>query len=141
MTSPNRKFNAAITDSQVLEITLLKQCVLSALRGGYAMSYNDRYFLYPYEEGFVVNKAEDMAANIPFRAKQCGDAVNFFVDLFIHESNVDLAKVVFHRGDLSAVAAPWSTLKRFCGISNLLEGTVNQVVDVLTVIQVNETAE
>lgn len=134
MTSPNRKFRSSITSTEELEIVLLKQCVLATLAGGYAVSYKLRCFIYPFEGEFVVNKTEDLAANVAFREGQLGSAVDFFIDSFIHEANCDLGNVLFHREDPAGVATSWTTLNNHCGISNLLAGSIAQVIDVLTVI-------
>ena len=138
MTSPNRKFRSSITEERELEIVLLKQCILATIETEYAVSYSDRYYLYHHEGEIIVNKKEDMAANIPFKQGQAGQAVDFFVDLFIYEANVALDKVLFHREDVAGAATPWSTLQRFCGIDVLLTGSIAKVIDVLTVVRVDE---
>lgn len=116
----NKKIRSTISDNVELEILLVKQALRSALMAGHSASYRERFYIYLYQDSVVVNKSEDLSANITFKAHQQALAVDKFIEQFLQEANCSLDDIVFHRNP-DEVGVVWRTVKKGLALSDLLD--------------------
>lgn len=114
-----KKIRSTITDKDELEIQLLKQAILAAIKNGYSVEYRERYLLYKYSEDFVVNKTQDLSANVTFKGFQAGAAVDHYIALFISEDNCDIGVVTFRAPD--GVGVWWKNLRKNCCLADICD--------------------
>jgi len=115
----NKKVRSAVTDTDELEILLLKQSIQVALQSGCFVRYRERYMVYSYDEGYIVNKLPAENAYVSFKGTQLTAAVDSFVDMFINEDMCNLNQVIFDAP--SGAGVQWSTVRRNASLEDLLD--------------------
>jgi hypothetical protein len=131
-----KKLRSAVTNADEIEMLLLKQIVVVALSQKLSVSYNDRFYLHPAEDGYAISKSDDWAASVYFKSGQLGSACDKFIEQFVAEANFDPAGILV-RSTVDGPGTPWKAIRR--GI--YLDALVNPELfgAIIGVLQTHET--
>lgn len=107
------------------DVILLKMCMLQQLEKGAALSYKSRLYMFiaDYEDEVAIRILRPAYPDVStdMRPESLAKAVDYFVDQFIYESDLDLDQVSFHEAvDITSPAIPWSVVRRGKSIQSLL---------------------